>query len=98
MVTIFRAEYERFLALEKHNAELTEQMDWLMQQLRLVQKKVYGSSSEQTKEELVGQLSLVFNEAEAYLPAPEKKEATTVAARSVPPVWRKFCRRMCRWR
>lgn len=80
MVTISRAEYEKLLTLEKHNAELTEQLDWLLQQIRLVRKKVYGSSSEQTKEELVGQLSLVFNEAEAYLPAPEKKEATTVAA------------------
>ena len=38
-----------------------------MEQVRLAKKKVYGTSSEQTKEELVGQLSFMFDETEAWL-------------------------------
>ena len=38
-----------------------------MEQMRLAKKKVYGASSEQTKAELVGQLSFMFDETEAWL-------------------------------
>ena len=43
-----------------------QQYRWLMEQLRLLKKKQFGASSEQTKEQLDGQLSLLFNEAEAH--------------------------------
>ena len=69
-VTISRAEYE----------ELKSQNEWLMEQLRLLKKKQFGTSSEQTKGELDGQLSLLFNEAEAYAAPPGRQKTTQVAA------------------
>jgi len=59
MVIISRAEYESMQA----------QINWLMEQLRLAKKKVYGASSEQAKEELIGQLSFMFDETETWLSA-----------------------------
>ena len=47
-----------------------------MEQISLARKKQYGSSSERTKEGEYEQLSLLFNEAEAFAP---KAEETTVA-------------------
>lgn len=74
-ISISRAEYE---ALKVENTELTQKLDFLMGQLRLMKKKVFGTSSEQAGEELVGQLSLLFNEAEAWdAQEKEKKAATT---------------------
>ena len=63
MVTVSRAEYE------SQQAQLTElklQNQWLLEQLGLAKKRQYGSSSEKLREELMDQLSLDFNEAEAY--------------------------------
>lgn len=37
-----------------------------MEQLRLLKKQQFGSSSEQAKNQMDGQMSLLFNEAEAY--------------------------------
>ena len=48
MMTISRAEYE---SLKAERDELNQKLDWLMEQVRLAKKKVYGTSSEQTKEE-----------------------------------------------
>lgn len=79
MVSISRAEYEKFQAQGARISALEKQLDQLMEALRLSRKKQYGSSSEKLSEECYEQLSLVFNEAEAYLPAPEK-ETTAVAA------------------
>lgn len=78
MVTISRAEYE---ALKAQNADLSNQIEWLMEQMRLTRKKLFGSSSEKTQEEVMDQLSFLFNEAEAYF-KPEKTEPgkTEVAA------------------
>ena len=77
-ISISRAEYE---ALKAENAELNQKLDYLMGQLRRMKKKVFGVSSEQATEELVGLLSLLFNEAEAWNPREERPtEATTVAA------------------
>ena len=76
-VTISRAEYD---AKEAQIAELNQRVDWLMEQLRLLKKKQFGASSEQTKEELDGQLSLLFNEAEAYAAPPGRQKTTQVAA------------------
>ena len=47
MMTISRAEYE---SLKAERDELNQKLDWLMEQMRLTKKKVYGASSEQTKE------------------------------------------------
>ena len=41
-ITISRAEYE----------QLKSQNEWLMEQLRLLKKKQFGASSEQSKEQL----------------------------------------------
>ncbi|MEG2834363.1 MAG: transposase, partial [Ruthenibacterium sp.] len=58
IITISRSEYE----------EMRSQIDWLMEQLRLSKKKQFGASSERLEEGLVEQLSLTFNETEAYQP------------------------------
>ena len=80
-ISISRAEYETLLTAQKENAELNQKLDYLMGQLRLMKKKVFGTSSEQATKELVGQLSLLFNEAEAWSPRDEKPaDGTTVPA------------------
>ena len=97
MMTISRAEYE---SLKAERDELNQKLDWLMEQVRLAKKKVYGTSSEQTKEELVGQLSFMFDETEAWLSTRRTAtRETRVAGRSDPPVWRRFCLRtsLLRW-
>ena len=71
-VTISRAEYDSFMELKSQN-------EWLLEQLRLAQKRRFGASSEKVHEELMGQLSLTFNEAEAYI-APPGRKTTAVAA------------------
>lgn len=58
-VTISRAEYDSFMELKSQN-------EWLLEQLRLANKRRFGASSEKIQEELMGQLSLMLNEAEAY--------------------------------
>ena len=80
MVTISRAEYERFQAQSERISVLEKQVEQLMEAIRLSRKKQFGSSSEKLSEDAYEQLSLLFNEAEAYLPATEKKETTTVSA------------------
>lgn len=78
-ITISREEYERLL--EENNA-LNRQLHWLMEQLRLMRTKKYGPSSEKrllNEDELYEQLSLVFNEVEAYQPREEKKSGTQVS-------------------
>ncbi len=55
-VTIPRAEYENMQA----------QIQWLMEQLRLSRQKRFGMTSEHTSEDVMEQLSLLFNEAEVY--------------------------------
>lgn len=83
MVTISRAEYDRFQSLETTLLQKTQELtaalsqktqeltaallqnDWLLEQLKLSKKKLFGKSSEQAGEAVMDQLSLVFNEAEA---------------------------------
>ena len=71
MVTISRAEYERFLAREQEQAQtitsLTLQNEWLLEQLKLSKKKLFGRSSEQAEQMVMDQMSLTMNEAEAYI-------------------------------
>ena len=76
-ITISCAEYD---AQQARLAELQHQNEWLMEQLRLLKKKQFGPSSEQTAEQLDGQLSLLFNEAEAYTEQPGIPKSTQVAA------------------
>ena len=51
MVTISRAEYA---SLKAERDELNQKLDWLLEQVRLNRKKLYGVSSERLEEELIG--------------------------------------------
>lgn len=78
VITISRSEYED---LQAQIADQSNQINWLMEQLRLSKKQKFGASSEQIGEEAMEQLSLVFNEAEAYKqPEEVAPESTTVTA------------------
>ena len=68
MVTIPRAEYE----------EMKSQINWLMEQLRVIKSKQFGSKSEKASEQVEEQLSLLFDEAEAWVTIEEKQAATKV--------------------
>jgi len=72
MVTISRAEYD----------ELRLQNQWLLEQLGLAKKRQFGSSSERIQEELMDQLSLFFNEAEAYAYGTKAATAEQVAVKA----------------
>ena len=80
MVTISRAEYEqlqqenaqleaKLAAREQEQAQvitsLTLQNEWLLEQLKLSKKKLFGRSSEQAEQMVMEQLSFTYNEAEA---------------------------------
>lgn len=64
-VTISRAEYEEYLAQKEQISELSQQVQYLLEQMRLARKKQFGSSSEQSKYDGGDQLSL-FNEPEFF--------------------------------
>ena len=81
MVTISRAEYEAMQAqLDARTAELAEenqklaaelaqallQNRWLMEQLKLNKRKLFGSSSEQLDQMVMDKFAYLFNEAEAW--------------------------------
>lgn len=70
MVTISRAEYENMQA----------QIDWLTEQLTLSKKKQFGSSTEKASEQVMEQMSLLFNEAEIYADKQKEREETEVKA------------------
>lgn len=76
-ITISRSGYD---AQKEQIAELNQKVDWPMEQLCLLRKKQFGASSEQSKEQLDGQLSLLFNEAEAYAAPSGPQKATQMAA------------------
>ena len=63
MMTISRTEYE---SQQAQLAELKLQNQWLLEQLGLAKKRQFGSSSERIQEDLMDQLGLTLNEAEAY--------------------------------
>ena len=65
MVTISRAEYERFQKQSQVITGLTLQNEWLLEQLKLSKKKLFGRSSEQAEQMVMEQLSFTYNEAEA---------------------------------
>ena len=66
MVTISRAEYERFQEQAQVITSLTLQNEWLLEQLKLSKKKLFGRSSEQAEQMVMDQLGLTMNELEAY--------------------------------
>lgn len=68
MVTISRAEYE----------QLKAQNEWLLEQLRVIRNKQFGSSSEKASEGVYEQLSLLFDEAEVYVSEAEETSAVEV--------------------
>ena len=71
-ITISRAEYD----------ELKLQNQWLMEQLGLAKKRQFGSSSEKLQEDLMDQLSLSFNEAEAYAYGTKSATAEQIAVKA----------------
>ena len=60
----------KLATLEQEQAQvitsLTLQNEWLLEQLKLSKKKLFGRSSEQAEQLVMDQLSLTMNEAEAY--------------------------------
>ena len=83
MVTISRAEYEeknaRLAAQDERISRLENQVELLMEALRLARHKQFGASSEKSEDTLMEQLSFLFNEAEVFSAA-EKEEAENVTA------------------
>ena len=89
MVTISRAEYEKFLGQEQQLltqnerlAKMEQQIEVLMEALRLARHKQFGASSEKSEDTLMEQLSFLFNEAEVFSTAEKEAEenVTSVAA------------------
>lgn len=64
-VTITKAEYESLKGLKEHCTQLESKLNWIKEQLQINKKKTFGSSSERT-EQLFEQMTLFFNEAEAF--------------------------------
>ena len=84
MVTISRAEYESFQDLQGYVSQLEQQNRWLLEQLNIIRHRKFGSTSEKSSEEVLEQLSLLFDEAEVYAAAEENQgeEPTEVPVRS----------------
>ena len=89
MITISRAEYEKLLGQEQQLltqnerlAKMEQQIEVLMEALRLARHKQFGASSEKSEDTLMEQLSFLFNEAEVFSAAEKEAEenVTTVAA------------------
>ncbi len=88
-VTISRAEYEKLLGQEQkllaqneRISRLENQVEVLMEALRLARHKQFGASSEKSEDTLMEQLSFLFNEAEVFSAAEKETEenVTVVAA------------------
>ena len=60
MVTISRAEYERFQEQAQVITSLTLQNEWLLEQLKLSKKKLFGRSPEQAEQMVMEQLSFTY--------------------------------------
>ena len=89
MVTISRAEYEKLLGQgqqlltqNERISHLENQVELLMEALRLARHKQFGASSEKSEDTLIEQLSFLFNEAEVFSAAEKEAEenVTVVAA------------------
>ena len=82
MVTISRAEYERFQEQAQVITSLTLQNEWLLEQLKLSKKKLFGRSSEQVEQMVMEQLSFTYNEAEAYVSGTKAAAEKPVAVKA----------------
>ena len=89
MVTISRAEYEKLLGQgqqlltqNERISHLENQVEVLMEALRLARHKQFGASSEKSEDTLMEQLSFLFDEAEVFSAAEKEAEenVTIVAA------------------
>ena len=81
-VTIPCAEDELLQAQSKRISALEKQVELLTEALRLSRHKRFGAASERASEEVMDQLSLLFNEAEVYADQAVKEHdgSVTVAA------------------
>ena len=70
-ITITRAEYD---ALREENERLREKYDQLLEKFALAQKNRFGSKAEPASEEVMEQLSLMFDESEATVWVEQQKE------------------------
>ena len=82
MMTISRAEYERFQKQAQVITGLTLQNEWLLEQLKLSKKKLFGRSSEQAEQMVMEQLSFTYNEAEAYVSGTKAAAEKPVAVKA----------------
>lgn len=85
MVAISRAEYEAMQArlsaqdeqLRSKTEELAETLlknQWLLEQLKLTKKKLFGESSEQLDQMVIEKFGYLFNEAEGWDASSHVKE------------------------
>ena len=77
MVTISSAEYDRLNRLEKENEWLNGRVRWLEEQLKVLNKNHFGSKHETASEEVIGQMSMLFDEPEVYAHLEEIQQETT---------------------
>lgn len=68
--------------LQSENEELKRQNAWLEEQLRLYRKELFGSKSEKASEEVMEQLSFLFDEAEVIAAEEQKPAAPVVEVRA----------------
>lgn len=64
-ITISRAEYNELVAAKAQASELSQQVQYLLEQMKLARKKQFGASAEQSRYDSPSQLNL-FNEAEYF--------------------------------
>ena len=80
-ITISRAEYEAEIAkckseiadLKAYISEMESELNWFKEQFRLAQNRRFGASSEGSSEEVIDQMSFLFNEAESTANAEERE-------------------------
>ena len=78
-VTIPCAEYELLQAQSKRISALEKEVELLTEALRLSRHKRFGAASERASEEVMDQLSLLFNEAEVYADQAVEEDDGSVA-------------------
>ena len=83
-VTISKEEYDALVSsVDRYKTELDDiyrKYDWLVERLKTVSKDRFGSRSDKASEEVVGQMSLLFDEPEFYAYLESVKEETTDVA------------------
>ena len=87
----------KLATLEQEQAQvitsLTLQNEWLLEQLKLSKKKLFGRSSEQAEQMVMDQLSLTYNELEAYAFGTKAATEKQIAVKG-----HEFCRESSRHR